>query len=135
VKASLLEAFVLAQFLVLIFAPLFALITLGEPAPSGIPAWAEPLVTGGRLWIKQMDGPVVVQGWDRSEVALVACLHDGSGGGRAELEVRQVPEGLEIEVRIPRQDFLFGFQRSLGCDLAIRVPRRWIAAGGLSKDG
>ncbi len=125
----------LAQLLVLIFAPLLALLTLGEPAPSRTPAWAEPLVLGARLWIKHAEGHVAVQGWDRPEVALVACLRDGNGNGRAELEVRQVPEGLEVAVRIPRQGFILGFQQSPNCDLAIRVPRRWIPAGGLSKDG
>ncbi len=125
----------LAQLLVLIFAPLLALITLGESTPSRAPAWAEPLVMGGRLWIRQMDGHVAVQDWERSEVALVAAFHDGSGRERAELEVRQVAEGLEVGVRIPRWGFIHGFQRSPTCDLAIRVPRRLIAAGGLPIDG
>lgn len=125
----------LAQLIVLIFAPLFALITLVEPTLSRTPAWAEPVALGARLWIRQMEGHVAVQGWDRSEVALVACLRDGRGNGWAELEVRQVAEGLELQVRVPRRSFILGFRRSLGCDVAIRVPRRLTAAGGLSIEG
>lgn len=119
----------LAQLIVLIFAPLFALISLGEPVPSRTSVWAEPLAMGVRLWIRQMDGQVAVQGWDRSEVALVVSFHAGDGGGRAELEVRQASYGLEIAVRIPRQSDLLGLHRAPHCQLMIKTPRRGHEAG------
>lgn len=125
----------LAQLIVLIFAPLFALIALGEPVPSRTSAWAEPLAMGVRFWIGQMDGQVAVQGWDRSEVALVVSFHDGDGGGRAELEVRQAFHGLEIAVRIPRQSDLLGLHRAPHCQLLIRTPRRGNGAGAIRAEG
>lgn len=114
----------LAQVLALFFAPLFALATLAAQTPSRTLARTEPLAMGAKLWVRQVDGDIALQGWDRPEVSLVAEFHDGSAGERAELEVRQVPEGLEIEVRIPRQRFIFGFHRSPVCNLALKVPRR-----------
>lgn len=125
----------LAQLIVLIFAPLFALITLGEPSPGRMSAWAAPLAMGVQLWIGQMDGQVAVQGWDRSEVALVVSLHDGDGGGRAELEVRQASHGLEIAVRIPRQSDLLGLHRAPHCQLMIKMPRRGLGAGAIPARG
>ncbi len=116
----------LAQLLSLFFAPLFFLasLTLGAQAPSRTLARTEPLAMGGRLWIQQVDGRVSLQGWDRPEVSLVAEFHDGSGGEKAELEVRPVGGGLEIEVRIPRHRFTFGFHRTPVCHLTLKVPRR-----------
>ena len=125
----------LAQLIVLIIAPLFALITQGEPVPSRTPTWAEPLAMGARLWIRQMDGQVTWQGWDRSEVAVVVSFHDGDGGGRAELEVRQASHGLVIAVRIPRQSDLLGLHRAPHCQLMIKTPRRGHGAGAILAGG
>ena len=58
----------------------------------------EPLAMGAKLWIKQGDGKVDIKGWDKAEVELVAEYVEGTNHAQAKLEVRQVPEGLEIEV-------------------------------------
>ena len=114
----------LAQILTLFFAPLLALASLAAQTPSRTLPRVEPLAMGAKLWIKQVDGHIALQGWDRPEVSLVAEFHDGSGGERAELEMRQVGEGVEIEVRIPRHRFIFGFHRAPVCNLTLKVPRR-----------
>jgi DUF4097 and DUF4098 domain-containing protein YvlB len=116
----------LAQILSLLFAPIlaFASFTLQAQAPSRTVTRTEPLAMGAKLWIKQVDGRIELQGWDRPEVSLVADFHDGSRGEKAELEVRTVSEGLEIEVRIPRHRLIFGFHRSPVCNLTLKVPRK-----------
>ncbi len=116
----------LAQLLSLFFAPLFFLATLslGAQTPSRRVERTEPLAMGAKLWIQQVDGRVALQGWDRPEVSLVAEFHDGSAGDKAELQVRPVKGGLEIEVRVPRHRFIFGFHRAPVCHLTLKVPRR-----------
>ena len=116
----------LAQILSLFFAPLFFLasLTLGAETPGHILQRTDPLPMGAKLWIRQGDGRVELQGWDRPEVSLRAEFHDGTGGEKAELAVRPVSGGLEIEVRIPRHRFVLGFHRPPLCHLSLKVPRR-----------
>ena len=124
----------LTQLLYLMLAPLFALATLGAQTPSRTLERVEPLAMGTKLWIKQVDGRIALQGWDRPEVSLVAEFHDGSAGEKAELEMRVVPEGMEIEVRVPRHRFVIGFHRSPRCHLTLKVPRR-LNVAARSADG
>lgn len=85
----------------------------------------EPLAMGAKLWIKQVDGRVEIQGWDKAECALVAEFHDDARGGRANLEVRRVSEGLEIEVKSPqRPRFSFLSTQQPCCHLTLKVPRK-----------
>jgi len=119
----------LAQLLVLVFAPLLALITLAEPMPGRASVGAEPLTLAARLWIGQVGGSVAVRAWGRPEIALVAAIHDGKGGARVELEVRQAAHGLEIAVRIPKQSNLLGIHRAPHCELMIKAPRPWAGKG------
>lgn len=124
----------LTQLLYLMLAPLFALTTLGAQTPSRTMERVEPLAMGAKLWIKQVDGRIALQGWDRPEVSLLAEFHDGSGGEKAELQLRAVSEGLEIEVRVPRHRLVFGFHRSPRCHLTLKVPRR-LNVAARSADG
>ena len=84
----------------------------------------EPLAMGAKLWIKQEDGLVDVKGWDKEEVQLVAEFV-GTGGDQPRLEVRKVPDGLEIEVLHHRHHFLhLSWDRSPVVNLTLMVPRR-----------
>ena len=125
----------LAQLLVLVFAPFLALITLAVSSPNRALSWAEPLATGAGLWGSKVEGRVGLQGWDRSEVALVAAIGKDSGDEGVALEVRPVAGGLAIEVRIPPPGRVPESRQSSVCHLAIRVPRRFLQAGRLSSDG
>ncbi|BDU75618.1 DUF4097 family beta strand repeat-containing protein [Mesoterricola sediminis] len=86
----------------------------------------EPLPMGGKLWIKQVDGRVEVEGWDRPEVELVAEGEDAAELAR--LRVERTREGLLIAV--PRHHvFPFGFilggrGRRHTVHLRLKVPRR-----------
>jgi hypothetical protein len=106
----------LSQLLYLMLAPLFVLTTLGVPPPGRTPERVEPLAREAKLRLKPTEGGNPLQGWDRPEVVLVAECQDGSVGEKSELEVRAVPAGMEIEIRVPRHRFLIGLHRS---------PRSW----------
>jgi DUF4097 and DUF4098 domain-containing protein YvlB len=86
----------------------------------------EALAMGAKLWVKQVDGSLRVQGWDRPEVAIQADFHDSSHGAKAVLEVRRVAGGLELEIKEPKRPHLvlFGFARGASCDLTLKVPRQ-----------
>lgn len=85
----------------------------------------EPLAMGAKLWVKQKDGRVEIQGWDRSEVEVVGTFLDSSRGERVLLDLHRVAEGLEIELRHPKDThFTFGSYTSARCNLVIKVPRK-----------
>jgi len=96
--------------------------------PARMETRTEALVMGAKLWISQGDGKVGVQGWDRPEVQLMAEFVPGSGRREAELEVRRVAGGLEIQVQQRRRHpflfFGFGRFREPVCNLTLRVPRK-----------
>jgi len=94
--------------------------------PARTETRVEPLAMGAKLWLVQHDGNVDIQGWDRPEVQIVAQFHDGPHGAKAELEVRRVAQGLEIEVREPRSHGLsfLRFRQVAHCHLTLMVPRK-----------
>jgi DUF4097 and DUF4098 domain-containing protein YvlB len=110
----------------LLVLPCLAAILSAAPAFDRTETRTEALPMGSKLWVRQVDGKVDVQGWDRPEVELVAEYRDGSRGERATLELRRVKEGLEMEVKVPRHRhfFLFGSHRGPLCNLTLKVPRR-----------
>jgi len=83
----------------------------------------EPMNMGAKLWIKQVDGRVDIEGWDKAEVALQAEYRDGSRGEKAELQLRNVSEGLEIEVKTPHRHRI-QFGPGPFCHLTLKVPRK-----------
>lgn len=105
--------------LVLAFA---ATLAAGTTAPR-----LESLPMGGNLWVKQADGKVEVEGWDRPEVEVVAEGSDAEA--LAKLRVERKSGGLLIEVP-HRRPFPFGFVVGHGrrdrhtVHLRLRVPRR-----------
>jgi len=85
----------------------------------------EPLAMGAKLCIQQGDGRVSIEGWDRAELALVAEFCDDARGGKADLMLRRVADGLEIEVQEPRrQRFFLGRSQPALCHLTLKVPRK-----------
>jgi DUF4097 and DUF4098 domain-containing protein YvlB len=105
-------------------------LALSAGNPNRTETRTEALPMGAKLWIKQGDGKVDVQGWDRAEVQLTAEFKEGSNHGEAKLDVRRVTGGLEIEVERPHSrhfHFLtFGEWRQPVVDLTLKVPRRLI---------
>lgn len=110
-----------------ILLPLLSTVVLAAPTFSRTETRREALAMGAKLWIQQVDGRVDVQGWDRPELELTAEFHDGSHGTKAELLLRKVAEGIEVEVKVPkvtRRLFPFHAHRSPRCELTLKVPRR-----------
>jgi hypothetical protein len=108
----------------LLFVPALALHS-GEPTLR-TETRVENLAMGSKLWVRQLDGDLEVQGWDKPQVSIEAQFHDPSFGAKAELKVRRVADGLEIEVKRPR---IFPFlvvsgHRGPECRLTLMVPRQ-----------
>ena len=85
----------------------------------------EALAFGAKLWVKNRNGAILVSGWDKEEVALVAEIHD-SDQRRIDLVVQRAGVDLDIEAQF-LQSFLpmpFGFALSPKCRMTLRVPRR-----------
>jgi DUF4097 and DUF4098 domain-containing protein YvlB len=85
----------------------------------------EPLSFGAKLWIRNRNGDIRVEGWDREEVSLSATIRD-SERRRVSLVVRRKGTDLEIEAQYqqPTWTFSFGFVTSPLCDLVLKVPRK-----------
>ncbi len=95
--------------------------------PNRTETRTEPLAMGAKLWVKQGDGKIDIKGWDKAEVQLVAKFEEGTNHEEAQLEVRHVAEGLEIEVKRERNHFRFlfiGHFRTPKCHLTLMVPRK-----------
>ena len=100
---------------------------LAAAQPSRTETRTEALPMGAKLWISQGDGKVDVKGWDKAEVQLVAEFIPGSGNREAQLEVRRVADGLQIEVKRQHYHFAFfsfGHGRGPLCNLTLMVPRK-----------
>ena len=85
----------------------------------------EPLAFGSKLWIKNRNGEIWVEGWDREEVSVSANIRD-TERRRVNLAVRRKGIDLEIEAEYqqPTWTFSFGFVTSPLCDLVVKVPRK-----------
>ena len=89
---------------------------------------SEKLAFGAKLWVKNRNGGIKVNGWDKEEVALTAQIKD-SAKRKIELVVQHPGADLDIEARFeqPAVSFNFGFASSPRCEMTLNVPRRVLA--------
>jgi len=89
---------------------------------------AEKLAFGAKLWVKNRNGGIKVNGWDKEEVALSAQIRD-SPKRKIELVIQRPGGDLDIEARFeqPVVSFSFGFASSPRCEMTLNVPRRLAA--------
>ena len=89
---------------------------------------SERLAYGAKLWVKNRNGGIKVNGWDKEEVLLTAEIRD-SGKRKIELVVGRVGADLDIEAHFqqPAIRFSFGFTSSPRCEMTLNVPRRVLA--------
>lgn len=92
---------------------------------------------GGSVSVSNVNGAVVVQGWDEDEVRVEAVKKVKAGSrtaadealARIEVQVEQNGDRLAIETRLPRRsdgmfDWLFGNQSNANVSYTVSVPRR-----------
>jgi len=83
------------------------------------------MAPGGRLLVRNRNGSIRVEGWDREEVKLLAEIRD-SDRRRVELLVQRRGGDLEVEAQFqqPSRWFSFGFVATPLCELTLMVPRK-----------
>jgi DUF4097 and DUF4098 domain-containing protein YvlB len=107
------------------------------PAPPADANWGqtrtekrnERLAYGSKLWVKNRNGAIRVEGWDKEEVALVAQIRD-SEQRRVDLVLSRKGADLDIEAVFPKVKtfgFFFGDIRSPRCEMSLQVPKRILA--------
>jgi hypothetical protein len=86
----------------------------------------ERLSFGSKLWVKNRNGGIRVQGWDKEEVALVAQIRD-TEQRRINLVLSRKGSDLDIEAVHPPVKtftFFFGDVKSPRCEMSLQVPKR-----------
>ncbi|GDX13198.1 hypothetical protein LBMAG01_10620 [Acidobacteriota bacterium] len=93
------------------------------------------MTSGSNLKIKNTNGRILVEGWDKNEIQIEAVVED-SPTQRIEIEATQDSQGMSIEVHYPKQyrgSTFSGFiqwnwdrlkKGVLQCDLTLHVPRK-----------
>ncbi|MBI4913444.1 MAG: DUF4097 family beta strand repeat protein [Acidobacteria bacterium] len=118
----------LAAF-VLVLAPLAA----GDPVVIH-PAQAETvtetrtlaLASGSTLKVKNVNGFIRVEGWDREEVVFKGEFKPSSKDEQVKVILDSGPKGLEIRGEYPKSNGWFGY-RGPECKMELKVPRKVFA--------
>lgn len=94
-----------------------------------------PMLSGSRLNLKNINGRIEIEGWDKNEIQVDAVITDNPEY-RIKIETTQDNQGITINVQFPKQFYgsaFFGLfqwnlrpwkKDSLKCDLKLRVPRK-----------
>ena len=93
--------------------------------PGRVETRSESLAYGARLWVKNRNGAITVNGWDKEELSLSAEIRD-SEQRRIELVVRRNGPDLDIEARVmqPRLSLAPGPALSPWCRMTLNVPSK-----------
>lgn len=85
----------------------------------------EKLAFGSKLWVKNRNGGIRVQGWDKEEVSLVAEIRD-SDRRKVDLVLQRKGSDLDIEAvfQNPSSFGWFGNTQSPRCEMSLSVPRK-----------
>jgi DUF4097 and DUF4098 domain-containing protein YvlB len=96
-----------------------------EDAPPRIETRTESLAYGGKLWVRNRNGAILVTGWDKAEVALSAEIRD-SEQRRIDLVLTHPGPDLEIETQYqqPLLSLGLGSVASPWCRMTLSVPRK-----------
>lgn len=125
--------------------PLFAVLLLAATAARAVEIKENfdrtvPLRAGASLAVRNVNGGITLEAWNRNEVQIHAEKKVRAGSSDAarklmnevKIEVGQNADGLRIDTKHPRRDngffdWLFGNQASISVTYKIRVPRQLAA--------
>lgn len=101
--------------------------TVVPPRGSGwrVETLVEPLASGGRLLVRNRNGSIRVEGWDRDEVRLHAEIRD-SERRRVQLAMQRRGQDLEVDAQFQQASwsFSFGLVATPLCEMTLQVPRK-----------
>jgi hypothetical protein len=85
----------------------------------------EPLSSGSKLWIKNRNGSIRIEGWDQEKLFLHAQIRD-SERRKVHISIQRKADGLEVDTRFqqPSWSLSFGFVPSPMCEMTLKVPRK-----------
>ncbi len=122
----------LARFLPLLFAVPGAVAATNcatafdsRPNAEQTETFSEPFPAGDLLDLRNVNGRVIITGWDRDEAELVARKWGRSESGlrEIEIEVDRTRDGLRVRTRYPKRGRMWG-QKYGSVDYTIRLPER-----------
>ncbi len=116
--------------LVICLAPMVALAQTETIQPAKAEKTTETRVlalkSGSSLTVKNVNGAVTVEAWDREEVEFRGEFKPSSRDEHVKVEIDRTAKGLEIVGRLPRNSEGWGY-RGPECRMELKVPRRVLA--------
>ncbi len=85
------------------------------------------LANGANLTVKNTNGRIKVETWDRAEVAFTGQFKPSSQDEQVKVVFESGPKGLEIRGEYPKQHSGGGNYRGAVCEMDLKVPRNVLA--------
>ncbi|HEY3271915.1 MAG TPA: hypothetical protein VGJ89_11960 [Geothrix sp.] len=122
---SLIRPFAAAVAAVLLWAPLTAQTQVVQPAKAEKTTETRtvPLAAGSTLKVKNVNGFIHVEAWDREEVQFTGEFKPSSRDEQVKVEIEAGKSGLEIRGVYPKHSGWGSYQGPL-CHMTLKVPRR-----------
>lgn len=118
--------------LVLCVAPVVALAQTETIQPAKAEKTIETrilaLKSGSTLKVKNVNGAVTVEAWDREEVEFRGEFKPSSRDEHVKVEIERTARGLEIVAKMPKKQDGWGSYRGPDCRMELKVPRRVLAS-------
>lgn len=86
-----------------------------------------PLANGSKLSIKNTNGRIKVDTWDRAEVAFTGQFKPSSKDEQVKVVFESGPKGLEIRGEYPKHQSGWSSYRGAVCEMELKVPRNVLA--------
>ncbi|WP_243303567.1 DUF4097 family beta strand repeat-containing protein [Geothrix oryzisoli] len=122
---SLTHPFAAAVAAVLLWAPLAAQTQVIQPAKAEKTTETRtvPLAAGSKLKVKNVNGFIHVEAWDREEVQFTGEFKPSSQDEQVKVVIEADKNGLEIRGEYPKHEG-WGSYRGPSCQMTLKVPRR-----------
>lgn len=122
---SLIHPFAAAVAAVILWAPLAAQTQVVQPAKAekATETRTVPLAAGSTLRVKNVNGFIRVEGWDREEVEFTGEFKPSSKDEQVKVVIEAGRGGLEIRGEYPKNTG-WGMYRGPQCQMTLKVPRR-----------
>lgn len=97
--------------------------------PTRTETKTESLANGSKLWVKNRNGGIHINGWEQEQVQLVARIRD-TDSRHIDLVIQRKGADLDIEAVYPQGHVFtfFGGHQSPRCELTLNVPRKLLGA-------
>ena len=82
-----------------------------------------PLAAGSVLRVRNVNGAIRVEAWDRAEVQFTGAFKPSSEGEQVKVVLESGPRGLEIRGEYPKHEGT-GSYRGPQCQMTLKVPRQ-----------